>query len=66
MYKERFAKVLKEYIGDRSINQVAKDIGIPTQTLPRYVNCQREIGLENLVKIADYFDASLDDIVGRK
>ncbi|UKI52363.1 MAG: hypothetical protein L6V79_02390 [Clostridium sp.] len=46
MYKERFAKVLKEYIGDRSINQVAKDIGIPTQTLHRYVNCQREIGLE--------------------
>ena len=51
MYKERFAKVLKEYIGDRSINQVAKDIGIPTQTLHRYVNCQREIGLENLVAV---------------
>ena len=66
MYKERFAKVLKEYIGDRSINQVAKGIGIPTQTLHRYVNSQREIGLENLVKIADYFDANLDDLVGRK
>lgn len=66
MYKERFAKILKEYIGDRSINQVAKEIGIPMQTLHRYVNCQREIGLENLVKIADYFDTSLDDIVGRK
>lgn len=65
MYKEKFAKVLKEYIGERSINQVAKDIGIPTQTLHRYVNCQREIGLETLVKIADYFDVTLDEMVGR-
>ncbi|MDY5439284.1 MAG: helix-turn-helix transcriptional regulator [Eubacteriales bacterium] len=56
---------MKEYIGERSINQVAKDIGIPTQTLHRYVNCQREIGLETLVKIADYFDVTLDEMVGR-
>lgn len=66
MYKERFAKILKENIGEKSVNQVAKEIGIPAQTLHRYVNCQREIGIENLCKIADYFDEPLDDLVGRK
>lgn len=66
MYKEAFAKNLKECIGNKSIYKVAKEIGIPQQTLYRYVYCQREIGLENLCKIADYFDESIDDLVGRK
>ncbi|MCL2847781.1 MAG: helix-turn-helix domain-containing protein [Firmicutes bacterium] len=45
---------------------VAKEIGIPQQTISRYLLCQREIGLENLVKIADYFNEDLDYLTGRK
>ena len=53
MYAEKLAERLKELINDRSVSSVAKDIGIPQQTLSRYLLCQREIGLENLCKIAD-------------
>jgi len=66
MYKEKLAENLKTLIGNRSVGGVAKEIGIPQQTLFRYLHCQREIGLENLIKIADYFDEDLDCLTGRK
>jgi len=66
MYKEQFAENLKLLIGDKTVSQVAKEMGIHQQTLSRYLLCQREIGLENLIKIADFFDEGLDDLVGRK
>ena len=66
MYVEKFAENLKELIGERSISSVAKEIGIPQQTLSRYLHGQREIGLENLCKIADYFCIDLDVLTGRK
>lgn len=66
MYVEKFAERLKELIGEKSISSVAKEIKIPQQTLSRYLLCQREIGLENLCKIADYFEEDLDYLTGRK
>ena len=66
MFKEVFAKNLKYLIGDESVSGVAKKIGIPQQTLHRYLHCEREIGLENLIKIADYFNEDIDVLVGRK
>lgn len=66
MYLEKFAKRLKELIGNESVSSVAKKIGINQQTLSRYLLSQREIGLENLCKIADFFEEDLDFIVGRK
>lgn len=66
MYTEKFATNLKSLIGENSITSVAKKIGIPQQTLSRYILGQREIGLENLCKIADYFNEDLDIIVGRR
>lgn len=66
MYSQKFAERLRELIGSQSISSVAKKINIPQQTLSRYLLCQREIGLENLCKIADYFDEDLDLLTGRK
>lgn len=66
MYTEKFAENLKELIAGNSISKVAKDIGIPQQTLSRYLHRQREIGLENLCKIADYFEVDLDVLTGRR
>ncbi len=66
MYIEKFAERLKELIGEESISSVAKKIGINQQTLSRYLLCQREIGLENLCRIADYFHEDLDFLTGRK
>jgi Helix-turn-helix. len=65
MYIDKFAKNLKILIGDKSINEIAKAMGMYQQTLNRYVHSKREIGLENLCKIADYFGISLDELVGR-
>lgn len=66
MYVERFAQQLKELIANRSISSVSKEIGIPQATLSRYLLCQREIGIENLCKIANYFNEDLDILTGRK
>lgn len=63
---EKFSERLKELLQGESVNSIAKKIGIPQQTLSRYILCQREIGLENLCKIANYFDEDLDYLVGRK
>lgn len=65
-YKKRFAENLKFLIGDMSINEFSKKIGIPQQTISRYLLCQREISLEYLCKIADYFDEDIDFLIGRK
>ena len=66
MFIEKFAERLKELIGNKSVSLVAKEIGIPQQTLSRYLLCQREIKLENLCKIANYFNEDLDYLTGRK
>lgn len=66
MYAEKFAERLKELIGDNSVSSIAEKIGIPQQTLSRYLHNQREIGLENLCKIADFFNEDLDYLTGRK
>lgn len=66
MYMEKFSERLKELLQGESVNSLAKKIGIPQQTLSRYILCRREIGLENLCKIANYFDEDLDYLVGRK
>ena len=66
MYAEKFAERLKELINEDSISSVAKKIGINQQTLSRYIHCQREIGIENLCKIANYFNEDLDYLTGRK
>ena len=63
---ETFAKNLRLLIGEDSVNEFAKKVGIPQQTLSRYLLCQREISLANLCKIADYFGESIDFLLGRK
>lgn len=61
-----FSKNLKMLIGEMSITEFAKKVDIPQQTISRYLLCQREISLTNLCKIADYFDESIDFLIGRK
>ena len=61
-----FAKNLKDLIGEMSVCEFAKKVGIPQQTLSRYLLCQREISLEYLCKIADYFNEDIDFLLGRK
>lgn len=61
-----FSKNLKVLIGDMSISEFSKKVGIPQQTISRYLLCQREITLTNLCKIADYFGEEIDFLIGRR
>lgn len=61
-----FAQNLKMLIGDMSISEFARKVGIPQQTISRYLLCQREITLTNLCKIADFFGEEVDFLIGRK
>ena len=61
-----FAQNLKDLIGDMSISEFARKIDIPQQTISRYLLCQREISLSNLIKIADFFGEEIDFLIGRK
>ena len=61
-----FAENLKLLMGNMSITELAKNVDIPQQTISRYLLCQRKITLENLCKIADFFDEDLDTLIGRK
>ena len=63
-----FAEKLRELIESEniSVNEFSKRIGIPQQTLSRYLLCQREVTLVNLCKIADYFHEDIDFLLGRK
>lgn len=65
-YMQIFAARLRELIGDMSVSQFAKRVGIPQQTLSRYLLCQREITLTYLCRIADYFGEEIDFLLGRK
>lgn len=65
-YMRTFSENLYMLIGDMSVTEFSKKIGIPQQTISRYLLCQREITLENLCKIADYFEEDIDVLLGRK
>jgi len=66
MYREKFTKNLQSLCKDKTISAIAKEMGINHQTLQRYLHNEMEISLENLCKIANYFDEDLDYLTGRK
>lgn len=59
---------LKEYRLRMGVtqNQIAFRLGMTQQTYSRYENGVNEPSIEILVKIADYFQVSIDDLLGRK
>ena len=65
-YTKNFAKNLKSLMGNMTITEFSKCVDIPQQTISRYLLCQRVVSLENLCKIADYFDETVDFLIGRK
>lgn len=65
-YMKNFSENLKMLIGEESVNAFSKKINIPQPTITRYLTCKREVSLENLCKIADYFQEDIDNLLGRK
>ena len=58
---------LKELRKEKKISQlkVAVDLNMNQNTICRYENMEREADYETLIKFADYFDVSLDYLLGR-
>lgn len=58
---------LKELRKRQKISQLklATDLNMNQNTISRYENMEREADYKTLIKFADYFDVSLDYLLGR-
>lgn len=58
---------LKELRKERNISQLklSIDLNMNQNSISRYENMEREADYETLIKIADYFNVSLDYLLGR-
>lgn len=58
---------LKELRNQRNITQLklAMDLNMNQNTISRYENGEREAGYRELIMIADYFNVSIDYLLGR-
>ncbi len=58
---------LKELRTEKNITQLklAMDLNTTQNTISRYETMEREANYEFLIKIADYFDVSIDYMLGR-
>ena len=65
-YMQSFADNLKDLMGDMSVSELAQKVNIPQPTLSRYLSCKRQITLDYLVILADYFNVDIDILIGRK
>lgn len=59
-----FSQRLKELRGDRKIQDISSDLGINRATLGYYEDGKRHPDANILKRIADYYDVSLDYLVG--
>ena len=63
----KFAECLQELREDRNISRkdLAAFLNISVSTLGMYEQGRREPNIDMLIKMADYFDVSIDFLVGR-
>ena len=63
MMKDTFGEILQKR--GLSLYRVAKDTGIPKSVVYEWASGEREPISKYLLTLADYFDVSLDYLVGR-
>lgn len=58
---------LKELRKEKNITQIklAMDLNMSQNTISRYETGERQAGYDELIKIADYFNVSIDYLLGR-
>ena len=66
-YNSPFAASLRQLLEDRNVTQgdIASLTGVTRQTVSQYCNGISEPGYDTLIKIANYFDVSVDYLLGR-
>lgn len=62
-----FGERLSELMKDEEINGInlGKKLGVSRSTVPRWIKGTRKIGLKNFIKVADYFNCTMDFLAGR-
>ena len=62
------AQRVKELMGEEGINQteLADKLGVDSSTVCTWVNGKKEPNITSLWLLADYFDVSVDYLIGRK
>lgn len=67
-YAQAFAQNLNSLLKENGMTQgdLSRETNIPQQTISRYVTGKREVTLEYLCKIADYFGEDIDVLIGRR
>lgn len=62
-----FSERIKELRSSKGLTmeKLGKDIGSTRATICNFENGQRKPSLDMLIKLADYFDVSIDYLVGR-
>lgn len=65
--KELFAKRLFDLMSEKGINQskLARETGITNQAISLWLNEKREPLLTNLWILAEYFNCSVDFLIGK-
>lgn len=63
-----FSKRLKELRLKKGLTQteLGEKVGVKQNTFTNWENGKREPNFENLIKLADFFEVSLDWLFGRK
>lgn len=65
--EEKMEFRLRQLRKERRISQLklALDLNMNQNTVSRYENREREADYETLIRLADYFDVSIDYLLGR-
>lgn len=66
-FSPSFASRLKELRTSKNLTMesLAKDLGTTRATISNFENEQRKPSLDMIIKLADYFQVSIDYLVGR-
>ena len=68
MMEIKISKNLKMLMKGQDLKQqeLAEEIGISQSAISSWLSGKKEPSIESLWKLADYFDVSIDELVGRK
>lgn len=63
-----FAEILESLMLEKELNasKLSKEVGINVSSISRYLRSERAPTVENIVKLADFFECSVEFLLGRE